>query len=112
MTQTFEAHAAPQNGTLAPQARGLAVQSFGATDPGRRRETNEDQFVTAVLVRALWVQQSSVHQREVQYGDDRGHVYIVADGVGGAMGGERASALAVGAIEGFVLNALRWLLTL
>ncbi|MFS8071595.1 MAG: PP2C family protein-serine/threonine phosphatase, partial [Byssovorax sp.] len=44
--------------------------------------------------------------------DDRGHVFIVADGMGGAQGGEKASALAVGAIEQFLLNALRWLLTL
>jgi protein phosphatase len=36
----------------------------------------------------------------------------VADGMGGAAGGEQASALAVSAIEGFLLNALRWLLAL
>src|SRR5262249_41125376 len=38
--------------------------------------------------------------------------FIVADGMGGARGGEQASALAVGAMEEFLLNALRWLLAL
>ncbi len=63
-------------------------------------------------MRALWIQQSSLPQAEVRYADDRGHVFIVADGMGGAVGGEKASALAVGAIEDFLLNALRWLLSL
>lgn len=93
-------------------SRPLSVQSFGLTDLGKRRETNEDQFVTASLMRALWIQQSSVPQSTVRYADHRGHVFIVADGMGGAAGGEKASALAVGAVEEFLLNALRWLLAL
>jgi PPM family protein phosphatase len=114
LQQMFEARPVAQNGATVPpvKARRLAVQSFGLTDRGRRRATNEDQFVTAALMRALWVQQSSLPQSAVQYADDRGHVFIVADGMGGARGGEQASALAVGAIEEFLLNALRWLFAL
>jgi len=114
LSQTSEARSAPKNGTPTQpiKARRLAVQSFGLTDVGRKRSTNEDQFVTAVLMRALWVQQTSLHQSAVHYADDRGHLFIVADGMGGAKGGEQASALAVGAIEEFLLNALRWLLAL
>ena len=104
----------PQNGTAAKPARApaLKVESFGTTDVGRVRATNEDQFVTATLMRALWIEQSSLLQAQMHYGDDRGHVLIVADGMGGAHAGETASAVAVGAIEQFLLNALRWLLTL
>jgi protein phosphatase len=98
-------------GALTPH-RSLTVQSFGATDQGRERTSNEDQFVVATLMRALWIEQSSMPQSSVQYADDRGHAFIVADGMGGANAGERASSLAVGAIEGFLLNTLRWLLTL
>ena len=94
------------------QVRLLTVQSFGMTDPGQKRTTNEDQFVTASLMRALWIEQSSLPQSTVHYADDRGHVFIVADGMGGAAAGEKASALAVGAIEECLLNALRWLLAL
>lgn len=104
----------PQKGspTKLETARSLATESFGTTDKGKVRSTNEDQFVTATLMRALWIEQSSLQQSQVQYGNDRGHVFIVADGMGGAQGGEQASALAIGAIEQFLLNALRWLLTL
>jgi len=114
IAQTSEARPAPQDGAPAPKinAQKLAVQSFGLTDRGRRRAINQDQFLTAVLMRALWVQQSSLPQSAVHYADDRGHVFIVADGMGGARGGEHASALAVSAMEEFLLNALRWLLTL
>jgi serine/threonine protein phosphatase PrpC len=103
----------PPNGSLTPQARApLTVQSFGLTDAGRVRPTNEDQFVVATLMRALWIDQSSVPQAKVHYGSDRCHLFVVADGMGGAHGGERASAVAVGAIEGFLLNAVRWVLAL
>ena len=104
----------PQNGSAAKPALAPAhtLESFGASDQGRVRTSNEDQFVTATLMRALWIEQSSVQQAQMHYGDDRGHVLIVADGMGGAQGGETASAVAVGAIEQFLLNALRWLLTL
>jgi PPM family protein phosphatase len=112
--QTLDPRPAPQNGVATPpvQERPLSVQCFGLTDRGRKRETNEDQFVTASLMRALWVQQSSVPQSTVRYADHRGHVFIVADGMGGAAAGEKASALAVGAVEDFLLNALRWLMAL
>jgi serine/threonine protein phosphatase PrpC len=102
------------NGATAPpvQPQPLSVQSFGLTDRGRVRETNQDQFVTASLMRALWIKQSSVPQSPVHYADNHGHVFIVADGMGGAAGGEKASAIAVGAVEEFLLNALRWLLSL
>jgi PPM family protein phosphatase len=104
----------PQNGGAAHSAlpHPLTVESFGLTDRGRKRPTNQDQFVTATLMRALWIEQSSLPAEAVRYADDRGHVFIVADGMGGVVGGEQASALAVGAIEEFLLNALRWLLSL
>lgn len=57
----------------------LVLSAFGATDPGRARESNED----AILVR-----------------DDLG-LYIVADGAGGHAAGEVASRLAVRSMENF-----------
>lgn len=110
--QTASARLVPQNGVHTETPPRLHVQSFGVTDTGKKRKNNEDQFVTASLMRALWIEQSSVPQSSVHYANDRGHVFIVADGMGGAAAGEKASALAVGAIEDFLLNALRWLLAL
>jgi protein phosphatase len=80
----------------------------GHSDKGMVRPTNQDQFLIAELTKALHVIQSSLSRPGVQYSNERGHLLLVADGVGGQRGGEQASALAVGTIEDFVLNTLKW----
>jgi protein phosphatase len=89
-------------------SRPLAVRTFGLTDPGRVRPSNEDQFLIAELSKAMRVQYTSLPQPKTQYADERGYLFIVADGVGGNQGGEQASALAVESIEAFTLNTLKW----
>ena len=88
--------------------RPLAVTAFGLTDRGRVREANEDQFLIAELRKALRVRQASLPQPKTQYGGERGHLFLVADGMGGEQAGERASALAVETVEEFLLNVLKW----
>jgi serine/threonine protein phosphatase PrpC len=83
------------------------VQSFGLTDQGRVRSSNEDCFLVAELARTLWVRQTNLPQPETQYGRNRGHVFLVADGMGGHRAGEVASALTVSTIEAFVLHVLK-----
>jgi protein phosphatase len=85
----------------------LAVRAFGLTDPGRVRPSNEDHFLVADLSRTLRVRQTSLPQAETRQGRSRGHVLLVADGMGGAAAGEVASALSVEAVEAFVLELLR-----
>jgi PPM family protein phosphatase len=89
-------------------SRRLAVRTFGLTDPGRVRPSNEDQFLVAELTKALNVQYASLPQPKTQYAAERGHLFIVADGIGGNQAGEQASALAVQTIEAFALNTLKW----
>ena len=86
----------------------LTVRTFGLTDPGRVRPTNEDQFLVAELAKAMRVRYASLPQPKTQYADERGYLFIVADGMGGHQAGEQASALAVQSIEGFTLNTLKW----
>lgn len=86
----------------------LTVRSFGLTDRGKVREKNEDHFLIAVLLKALQVQSTSLAQPKVQRSHDRSHLFVVADGMGGRAGGEKASALAIDSVESFVLDSLKW----
>src|SRR4029450_2545252 len=86
----------------------FTVKAFGITDRGLVRVSNEDQFLIAELSKAMRVWQTSLPEPALQVGDDRAHLFLVADGMGGAKAGERASALAVIAIEQFMLNSFRW----
>jgi PPM family protein phosphatase len=60
--------------------RTIKILSYGLTDVGRRREHNEDNYLV----------------------DDELGLYVVADGMGGHLGGEMASALAVNTIRSSV----------
>jgi PPM family protein phosphatase len=88
--------------------RPLTVKAFGVTDKGKVRTTNEDQFLIAELTKAMRVWQTSLPEPKLQVGEERAHLFLVADGMGGHRAGERASALAVAAIEQFTLNSFRW----
>ena len=88
--------------------RPLTVKAFGITDKGKVRTTNEDQFLIAELTKAMRVWQTSLPEPKLQVGEERAHLFLVADGMGGHLAGERASALAVAAIEQFMLNSFRW----
>jgi protein phosphatase len=85
----------------------LAVRAFGLTDRGKVRPSNEDQFLVADLSRILRVRQTSMPQEPTQQSRSRGHVLVVADGMGGHNAGEVASALSVETVEAFVVELLR-----
>ncbi len=93
--------------TTTPPRR-LTVKAFGVTDKGKVRTTNEDQFLIAELTKAMRVWQTSLPEPKLQVGEERAHLFLVADGMGGHRAGERASALAVAAIEQFTLNSFKW----
>ena len=92
---------------LATPVASLVVRAFGLTDPGRVRAANEDNFLVAELSRTLRIQQTSLSQPAKYRSRSRGHVLLVADGMGGHAAGEVASALTVETVEGFVVELLR-----
>jgi serine/threonine protein phosphatase PrpC len=89
-------------------ASALAATAFGITDPGKKRATNEDQFLIAELSKSMRIWQTSLPEPELRVGEETAHLFLVADGMGGARAGERASALAIAAIEQFTLNTFKW----
>jgi protein phosphatase len=91
-----------------PASVELTVKAFGITDKGKVRSANEDQFLAAELTKSMRLWQTSLQGPRVQVGEERAHLFLVADGMGGHRAGERASTLAATAIEHFTLNSFKW----
>jgi protein phosphatase len=108
MSQTLPDPSAqpPESPGAVEGPRSIQVRSFGLTDRGQVRASNEDHFLIAELGRTLWVHQTSLPQERTHHGRHRGHLFVVADGMGGHQGGEVASALTIATIEAFVLHVL------
>ncbi len=95
--------------TLLPdRPRPLSVRSFGLTDAGKVRTANQDQFLIAVLLKTLQVQQTSLPDRRPEHSSDRSYLFVVADGMGGHAAGEQASAMAIDSVETFILGTFKW----
>jgi len=88
----------------------LEVEACGRTDRGQLRENNEDQFIVAELAKIMRVNQSSLPGPDEQAGAIRGHLFLVADGMGGYAGGEIASRIAARTVEECLLDSLKWFL--
>ena len=101
----------PRNvSTMPMSAPALTARAFGITDKGKVRRSNEDQFLIAELTKSMRVRQTSLTEPKMQVGEERAHLFVVADGMGGHRAGEQASGLAVVAIEQFTLNTFKWFL--
>lgn len=86
------------------------MDCFGATDIGRKRDTNEDQFLISDISRSMRIHQTSLalnHQTRL-FGDTQGKLLLVADGMGGHAAGERASQVVIDGIVDYTLNRLHW----
>ena len=74
-----------------PTSGEIIVHVFGRTDVGRTREHNEDTFIVADLTTMNATLQPEVRTHAP---GERGTLFMVADGMGGAAAGEIASAMA------------------
>src|SRR2546425_9198298 len=73
----------------------IKIEVFAKTDRGRTRDHNEDRFLVADLTRRAASLQPTVREHEV---GERGTLFVVADGMGGAAAGELASEMATDTI--------------
>ena len=80
----------------------IRVQVFGKTDVGRSREHNEDRFLVADLTRKDASLQPQVRRHDL---GERGSLFVVADGMGGAAAGELASQMATDTIFAHLVKA-------
>lgn len=94
----------------APSA--LTLTTFGLCDTGRQRSTNEDRFLIASPVSALWLESEGRHAADAGYTEIQGDVFAVADGIGGHAGGGVASGLAMETMSRFLLSTLKWVFAL
>lgn len=75
----------------------IKLDTCGATDRGRKRPRNEDQFLIATMKRAMVVEYGSLPtpDERVFFGKPDATLIVVADGMGGTAAGEVASSIAV-----------------
>ena len=94
-----------------PPAFRVRIDCGALTHQGMVRTNNEDHFLVARLAKSMHICQTSLSNTgEMRFSDEDGHLMVVADGMGGAAAGERASAMAVESVEAFALNTLKWFL--
>lgn len=88
---------------------GVAVDVHGATDVGKVRRENQDQFLIAALHKVVEIHGTSIpasYRRRFDSGA-RALLLLVADGVGGRPGGDEASSRTLDAIMSYVTTSMR-----
>ena len=84
------------------------IDIFGMSHQGLEREDNQDHFMVASLHKTMQVYQTSLPEDELGplISPSRGYVFLVADGLGGGPGGQRASQTALRVISDYVTQAV------
>src|SRR2546430_2486426 len=85
-----------------PAPKPIRVEVFAKTDLGRTRDHNEDRFLVADLSRREASRKEPAREHDV---GERGSLFIVADGMGGAAAGELASQMATETIYDQMVQA-------
>jgi serine/threonine protein phosphatase PrpC len=82
--------------------RSVEVRVFGRTDVGMIREHNEDNFLIADLTQRLRSVKPEIRRHTI---GERGSLFAVCDGMGGAAAGEVASQMAVDTVHELLQGA-------
>jgi protein phosphatase len=109
--QQFHGMTTIDDPTVHAPLRRVRIACGALSDQGKVRSNNEDRFLVARLAKSMEIYRSNLEtEGETRYSDEDGYLMVVADGMGGAAAGERASSLAVESVESFALDRLKWFL--
>ena len=88
---------------------GIRADVHGLTDVGKVRRDNQDQFLIAALHKVVEIHGTSIPDtyRDRFHSGARALLLLVADGVGGRLGGDEASILTLDVITDYVTNSMR-----
>lgn len=84
------------------------IDVYGLTHPGKVRADNQDQFLLASLHKRLTIHRSSLKEGQLSpIGDQRlAYIAMVADGVGGGVGGAEASATTLEVATEYIVSSM------
>ena len=84
------------------------IDVYGLTHPGKVRADNQDQFLLAALHKRLTIVRSSLSEAQLTpFADQRlAFLAMVADGVGGGIGGAEASATSIEVATEYILGTM------
>ena len=97
---------APANDPRKP--RDDEIDVWGLTHVGKVRKTNQDHFLLASIYKRVSIHATSLtEQQRLPFGDERAaYIAMLADGVGGGEGGEKASATALAIATQYVVSGM------
>jgi serine/threonine protein phosphatase PrpC len=91
----------------------VRIDVAALSDKGRAREGNEDHFLVARGGRHIATLLTNIPENDVPSRfEETGYVMIVADGMGGHVGGEVASRMAIATLINIILHVPDWILRL
>jgi len=92
----------------APAAPGRHVDAFGISHAGKVRPANEDHFAIMTLQKSVQLRVTNLQDTSIldRLRRPEVNVLVVADGVGGAVGGKLASGVAVKSVVEYVAEAV------
>jgi PPM family protein phosphatase len=115
MVETQDFNSLLETGTLEmpsstpPAPANIRIEFAGRTHIGKVRPTNQDRYLIARLCKSVEVLEANLPpEQDLPPVSREGYLLLVADGMGGYAGGERASALVVREAITHVLETAKW----